>query len=167
MTPTQDEIRACAQKLVERFQAEGIMLACAESCTGGLIAAAVTDIAGSSAVLDRGFVTYSNQAKMEMLGVPAPLLDQYGAVSEPVARAMAEGTLRHSRATISLAVTGIAGPGGGTADKPVGTVHLAASHRNGTTLHRLQRFSGDRGAVRQQTVLTALNLGLELAQSQN
>ncbi len=162
MTPIHDEIRSCAQKLVERFQAEGLILACAESCTGGLISAAVTDIAGSSAVLDRGFVTYSNQAKMDMLGVPAPLLEQYGAVSEPVARAMAEGALHHSRATISLAVTGIAGPGGGTADKPVGTVHLAASHRNGTTLHRLQQFSGDRSAVRQLTVLTALHLALEL-----
>ncbi|GAB4203875.1 MAG: CinA family protein [Tibeticola sp.] len=136
------------------------MLATAESCTGGLIAAACTDLAGSSAWFERGFVTYSNAAKTELLGVDATLIARHGAVSEPVARAMAEGALRHSPAQISIAVTGIAGPTGGSAEKPVGTVWFGWSLR-GTggalrtdTEHR--HFTGDRAAVRAQTVAHAL-----------
>ena len=130
-------------------------LATAESCTGGMIAAACTDLAGSSQWFERGFITYSNEAKAEMLGVPAALIEQHGAVSEPVARAMADGALAHSRAHVSLAVTGVAGPTGGSADKPVGTVWLAWCV-NGETHSEMQHFAGDRAAVRTATVRYAL-----------
>ena len=135
--------------------ARGWMLATAESCTGGLIAAACTDRAGSSQWFERGFVTYSNDAKADMLGVPSALIAQHGAVSEPVARAMAEGALAHSRAQVSLAVTGVAGPSGGSADKPVGTVWFGWCVA-GVTHTELQQFAGDRTAVRAATVHHAL-----------
>ena len=134
--------------------ARGWMLATAESCTGGMIAAACTDLAGSSQWFERGFVTYSNEAKAEMLAVPPGLIEEHGAVSESVARAMADGALAHSRAQVSLAVTGIAGPTGGTADKPVGTVWFGWNV-NGNITTATRRFDGDRAAVRQQTLAWA------------
>jgi len=145
-----------AAALLERFRAAGLKLATAESCTGGLIAAVLTEIAGSSDVVDRGFVTYSNAAKSELLGVDPALIEAHGAVSEPVARAMAEGALARSAADRAVAVTGVAGPGGGSAEKPVGLVHLAVAVRGGPTLHRAERY-GDRGraGVRLATVATA------------
>lgn len=152
-----------AARLLAACQARGLMVATAESCTGGLVAAALTAVAGSSAVVDRGFVTYSNEAKAEMLGVPMALIDAHGAVSEAVARAMAEGALAHSRAHLTVAVTGIAGPGGGSADKPVGLVHFAAARRDGATVARHHHFAGDRESVRAQAVTTALALLLEMA----
>lgn len=141
----------------------GIMLATAESCTGGLIVAALTDIAGSSDVVDRGFVTYSNEAKEEMIGVPAPLIARVGAVSQEVALAMAAGALAHSRGGVSVAVTGVAGPGGGSPEKPVGLVHIAAMRKNGAARHRECRF-GDIGRddIRHATVSAALDLVLEV-----
>ncbi|KAB2691657.1 MULTISPECIES: CinA family protein [Brucella] len=144
----------------------GIMIATAESCTGGLIAAALTDIAGSSDVVDRGFVTYSNEAKNEMIGVPMELINQVGAVSKEVAIAMAEGALNNSRAGISIAVTGIAGPGGGSAEKPVGLVHIASARKGFATLHKECRFGEkSREDIRHQTVLSALALVLEALNS--
>jgi len=137
------------------------MLATAESCTGGLIAAACTDLAGSSNWFERGFVTYSNAAKTELLGVPAELIEQFGAVSEPVARAMAAGALAHSHAQVAVAVTGVAGPGGGSVDKPVGTVWFGWATPTGQH-SECQHFAGDRAAVRAATVRHALTrlLGL-------
>ena len=131
------------------------MLATAESCTGGLIAGACTDLAGSSDWFERGFVSYSNAAKTELLGVPAELIAQHGAVSEPVARAMAHGAVAHARAQVALAVTGVAGPGGGSADKPVGTVWFGWQ-LPGRTETECRHFDGDRAAVRAQTVAHAL-----------
>ena len=145
-------IEALAQQLRPRQW----RLVTAESCTGGLIAAACTSVAGSSDWFERGFVTYSNEAKCESLGVAPALIAQHGAVSAEVARAMAEGALVHSRADVSVAVTGIAGPGGGTPDKPVGTVWLAWAVRDeAATATRLQ-LPGDRSAIREQTVVHAL-----------
>ena len=141
----------------------GWLLASAESCTGGLVAAACTDVAGSSLWFERGFVCYSNAAKTELLGVPAALIEQHGAVSGAVVRAMAEGALAHSRAQASLAVTGIAGPGGGSADKPVGLVHFAAARASGVIQARHHVFVGDRDSVRAQAVLTALEMLAEIA----
>jgi nicotinamide-nucleotide amidase len=131
------------------------MLATAESCTGGMIAAACTDLDGSSQWFERGFVTYSNRAKTELLGVPAPLIEQEGAVSEAVARAMADGALAHSQAQVSLAVTGVAGPTGGSDAKPVGTVWFAWCV-NGETHSEMQHFAGDRGTVRVAALRYAL-----------
>ena len=131
------------------------MLATAESCTGGLIAATCTDLAGSSAWFERGLVTYSNAAKTELLGVPAALIATHGAVSEPVARAMASGALQHSRAQVALSVTGIAGPSGGSPDKPVGTVWFGWATPGGVW-SEMQRFDGDRSAVRAATVQHSL-----------
>jgi nicotinamide-nucleotide amidase len=131
------------------------MLATAESCTGGLIASACTDLAGSSAWFERGFVTYSNAAKTELLGVHAELIAQHGAVSEPVVRAMAAGAVAHSRAQVAVAVTGVAGPSGGSPDKPVGTVWLGWSVGGKVTTERCQ-FDGDRAAIRHATVNHAL-----------
>jgi nicotinamide-nucleotide amidase len=139
----------------------GWMLATAESCTGGLIAGACTDLAGSSAWFERGFVTYSNEAKTELLGVDAQLIAQHGAVSEVVARAMAFGAVRHSRAQVGIAVTGIAGPGGGSADKPVGTVWFGFLV-DGALTSEMRRFDGDRAAVRAATVRHALRRVVEL-----
>jgi len=148
---TRDLCQALAQALMRR----GWMLATAESCTGGLIAARCTDLAGSSQWFERGFVTYSNAAKAELLGVPMALIEAHGAVSEPVARAMAQGALLHSGAQVSVAVTGIAGPTGGSVDKPVGTVWFGwqVGERQSSERHV---FAGDRAAVRQATVEHAL-----------
>jgi nicotinamide-nucleotide amidase len=143
--------------LSEALQAKQSLMATAESCTGGLIAASCTDLSGSSAWFDRGFVTYSNEAKSDMLDVPAALITKHGAVSEEVARAMAQGALRHSKADFSVAVTGIAGPTGGSDDKPVGTVWLAWAQRNPAQCVSVRKvFTGDRQAVRVATTELAL-----------
>jgi nicotinamide-nucleotide amidase len=147
-----------ALALLADLRARGLQLATAESCTGGLIAAALTHIPGSSDVVDRGFVTYSNAAKTEMLGVPAALIDTHGAVSQPVAAAMAEGAVARSAATIAVSVTGIAGPGGGSADKPVGLVWFGCARRGHTAITEHVVFPGDRAAVRAATVAHALAL---------
>jgi nicotinamide-nucleotide amidase len=148
-----------ATQLLSLARAKGFKIATAESCTGGLIAALLTETAGSSDVFERGFVTYSNQAKEEMLGVPGAMIRQHGAVSENVARAMAEGAIRQSAAQLAVAVTGIAGPGGGTDEKPVGLVHIAAARAGEATRHRECRF-GDvgRSQVRLATVKVALEM---------
>jgi nicotinamide-nucleotide amidase len=153
------DLIAEAEALLDTLRKRRLMLATAESCTGGLVAGLLTEIAGSSDVVERGFVTYSNAAKHELLGVPEAMLAEHGAVSEPVARAMAEGALAHSAADVTVAVTGIAGPGGGSAEKPVGLVHFAAARRGGPVLHQECRF-GDigRGAVRLASVRVALQL---------
>jgi len=167
-----------AKALGAALVARGTTVATAESCTGGLIAAALTELPGSSQWFERGFVTYSNAAKTELLGVPRDALDRYGAVSEPVARAMAEGALARSRARLALAVTGVAGPGGGSADKPVGTVCFAwVTSGIGSggreqpdslqTIVETQRFEGDRRAVRAQTALYALTRALEVLAATN
>jgi len=148
---TPELVMALARELKRR----GLMMATAESCTGGLIAAACTDVSGSSDWFERGFVTYSNAAKSELLGVPAELIEAHGAVSEPVARAMAAGALDHAPVQLTIAVTGVAGPTGGSADKPVGTVWFGwATPAGSFTGH--QRFDGDRAAVRAATVRHAL-----------
>lgn len=152
------DLQAQAAALLNRCKDSGLMLATAESCTGGLIAGTLTEIAGSSAVVDRGFVTYSNEAKAEMLGVDPALIATHGAVSEAVARAMAEGALARSRADITVAVTGVAGPGGGTATKPVGLVHFAVTRKGRTTVAYHEVFAGDRSAVRRATVEKALTM---------
>ena len=152
-----------AAEVLDLCKRHGLMVATAESCTGGLVAAALTAVPGSSVVVERGFVTYSNDAKAEMLGVPMTVITGFGAVSEPVARAMAEGALVHSRAHLAVAITGIAGPDGGCPQKPVGLVHFAAARRGGTTLARHHVFNGDRDAVRAQAVDTALALMKEIA----
>lgn len=144
-----------AEKLGKRLQGAAAVLATAESCTGGWAAQAVTAIAGSSSWFDRGFVTYSNEAKQELLGVRAQTLARHGAVSEETAREMAQGALQRSKATVALAITGVAGPGGGSADKPVGTVCFAWATRAGAR-SETRRFSGDREAVRRQSVVHAL-----------
>lgn len=147
-----------AQAVIDIHVSAGTMVATAESCTGGLVAAALTSIAGSSAVVDRGYVTYSNQAKSEMLGVAEPLIATHGAVSAPVAMAMAEGALSRSHAQVAVSITGIAGPGGGSADKPVGLVHFALARRDGASQAFRQIFPGDRDQVRRAACLYALNL---------
>jgi nicotinamide-nucleotide amidase len=148
-----------AEHLIHAAKARGLMVAFAESCTGGLAAACITAVPGSSAVFERGYVTYSNAAKTEMLGVSPALIHEYGAVSEDVARAMARGALAHSRADIAAAITGVAGPDGGSADKPVGLVHIAAARRGGALLHEEMRFGAiGREAVREQSVATAYAL---------
>lgn len=152
---TQQGFEADLDQVVQQLLARNWMLTTAESCTGGLVAAACTDRAGSSQWFDRGLVTYANSAKTDLLNVPTTLLTQHGAVSEPVARAMAEGVVCHSPACVGLAVTGVAGPSGGSADKPVGTVCLAW-HVAGHTLSETCHFPGDRQAVRQATVRHAL-----------
>jgi nicotinamide-nucleotide amidase len=141
--------------LAHELKRRGLMMATAESCTGGLIAGACTEVSGSSDWFERGFVTYSNAAKSELLGVPAELIAQHGAVSEPVARSMAAGALAHSPAQVAVSVTGVAGPTGGSADKPVGTVWFGWATPAGTFTER-QRFDGDRAAVRAATVRHAL-----------
>jgi nicotinamide-nucleotide amidase len=153
-----------ALALGDALRARGWRLASAESCTGGLIAAACTGVAGSSDWFERGFVTYSNEAKTELLGVPAALIAEHGAVSEPVARAMAQGALAHAHANLAIAVTGIAGPGGGTPTKPVGTVWLAWARADGACEAECLRLQGDRSTVRRQTVEAAFaRLGALLA----
>lgn len=153
---------ALAQQVIDRFKAASQTIATAESCTGGLIAGALTDIAGSSAVVDRGFVTYSNEAKHEMLDVPASLIAEVGAVSEQVALKMAEGALARSGVDRTVAVTGIAGPGGGSGGKPVGLVHFAVSRSDGETVHARHVFADmDRAEVRRATVRVALSMLLD------
>ena len=143
-----DELVASAQSLLALYRQAGLRLATAESCTGGLVAALLTEVAGSSDVVERGFVTYSNEAKIEMLGVSQETLTAHGAVSGETAKEMALGALAHSRADVAVSITGIAGPGGATATKPVGLVHLAAA-RDGRVLQAVQDvFPGDRDAVR-------------------
>ena len=151
-----------AQHVSAACRAKGLHLAAAESCTGGLILGCLTAIAGSSDVVERGFVVYTNEAKTELLGVPEGLFAEVGAVSEDVARAMAEGALAHAPAEVAVSCTGIAGPGGGTAEKPVGLVHLAVAQRGAATLHRRCTY-GDigRDAVRLAAVADALDLVLE------
>jgi len=153
------EIHTLSETVLATCRAARVRLATAESCTGGLVAAALTDIAGSSDVVERGFVTYSNEAKTELLDVAAELIVKHGAVSEAVARAMAEGGLARSHADVAVAVTGIAGPGGGSALKPVGLVHFAAARRRGDIVHAERRF-GDlgRAGVRRAALLEALRL---------
>ena len=148
-----------AAALIARYRAAGLTIATAESCTGGLIAGLLTEIPGSSNVLERGFVVYSNAAKEELLGVPAETLLQHGAVSEETARALAEGALAKSRADIAVSVTGIAGPDGGTAQKPVGLVHFACARRGAPTVAREEHF-GDVG--REAVRLASVEVGLEL-----
>ncbi|MCP4380050.1 MAG: CinA family protein [Hyphomicrobiales bacterium] len=153
-----------AGEVVARCTARGLTVATAESCTGGLIAAVLTEIAGSSAVIDRGFVTYSNEAKIELLGVPVETITGPGAVSEATAMAMVTGAIARSRTDLAIAVTGIAGPDGGSADKPVGLVHFAVMRRNGPPRHEARVFSRlDRSGVRLATVERALQLLLDLA----
>jgi nicotinamide-nucleotide amidase len=147
-----------ARDLLAALEARGLTLATAESCTGGLIAAALTAIAGSSSVVMAGFVTYSNDAKMRMVGVQEATLAAHGAVSEPVAREMAEGALREARVDIVLSCTGIAGPGGATPGKPVGLVFIGCARRGGATVVERHVFPGDRSAVRAATVAAALRL---------
>lgn len=153
-----------ANEVLEACRKAGFMVATAESCTGGMIIASLTDIAGSSDVVDRGFITYSNAAKTAMIGVPFALIDDKGAVSKEVALAMAQGALQQSKASVSVAVTGVAGPGGGSDAKPVGLVHIASALRGQSTiLHRECRFGADktRAEIRHLTVLAALDLILE------
>lgn len=142
--------------LTNELKSRGWMMATAESCTGGMIATAITDRAGSSSVFDRGFITYSNESKEELLGVPPEILRNEGAVSRQCAAAMVQGCLDRSRADLAVAVTGIAGPGGATADKPVGLVYIGWGRRGGLTGMAEHHFSGDRAAIRQQTVSAAL-----------
>ena len=158
--PTQ----AAAVALLDLCKAKKLMIATAESCTGGLVAGALTDIAGSSAVVERGFVTYTNEAKQQMLGVTEDILRQHGAVSRETAEAMAKGALSHSPADLAVSITGVAGPSGGTAAKPVGLVHFAAAARGGPLIHRERRF-GDigRAEVRRLSVLEALSMLAGLA----
>jgi nicotinamide-nucleotide amidase len=153
-----------ARRIIVEFSKLGLMVSTAESCTGGLIAGALTEIAGSSAVVDRGFVTYTNEAKMDLLGVKSTTLAAFGAVSEQTALQMVQGALFRSRANLAVAVTGIAGPGGGSAEKPVGLVHLAARGREGAILHREMRY-GDIGRteIRLATVRTAFEMLREVA----
>jgi len=160
-----DDLRAAAATVLDLCRARGLKVATAESCTGGLVAGALTDIAGSSDVVDRGFVTYSNEAKQQMLGVPAGILREHGAVSRETVEAMARGALGNGNADLAVAITGIAGPGGGSADKPVGMVHFAAASRGGKLTHAEIRY-GDigRSAVRQKSVLQALAMLKELAE---
>ena len=155
------DVQSLCEELARRLQARGWMLATAESCTGGMIAAACTDLGGSSNWFERGFVTYSNEAKAELLGVDAALIAQHGAVSEVVARAMAFGAVRHSRGQVSVAVTGVAGPTGGSPQKPVGTVWFGFQV-DGQLTSETRRFDGDRAAVREATVQHALRRLLEL-----
>jgi len=161
-----EDLRAAATAVLDVCRARGLKIVTAESCTGGLVAGALTDIAGSSAVLDRGFVTYSNNAKHEVLGVPVATIEQHGAVSRETAEAMARGALACAGVDLAIAITGIAGPGGGSKDKPVGLVHFAAVARKGTLVHQEKRY-GDlgRSAVRRASVLQALAMLRDLAQT--
>ncbi|MDC9824714.1 CinA family protein [Devosia sp. ZB163] len=159
-----EDIAALAVETIEALKAAGLTIATAESCTGGLIAGALTSVSGSSDVVYGGYVTYANEAKIAMIGVPFGLLRQYGAVSEEVAMAMADGALTAAGTHIAVAVTGIAGPTGGTADKPVGLVHFAVATEDGTT-HFRKIFSGNRDEVRHATVVQALKLVLKAAKA--
>lgn len=155
MVPDDTKLNALAERAAAVLVAQGLLLASAESCTGGWLAKTATDLVGSSQWFERGFVTYSNEAKQDLLGVSADTLAQHGAVSEATAREMAQGALAHSRAQVSLAITGIAGPGGATPDKPVGLVWFAWARRGAEPVVRSVRFKGDRDAVRRAAVATA------------
>lgn len=159
-----DHLTSRAAKLIALLRRKQLMLTTAESCTGGLITGLITSVSGSSDVLDSGFVTYSNVAKTRMIGVPSELIAEHGAVSEAVARAMAEGALANSAADMAVAVTGVAGPGGGSPEKPVGRVHCAAARRGYPTRHRLLEL-GDIGReqVRLETVRAAVEMAYEIA----
>jgi len=161
-----NELQYAATAVLAACRARRWKLATAESCTGGLVAGALTEIAGSSDVLDRGFVTYSNEAKQQMLGVPQETLRDYGAVSRQTAEAMARGVLLKSKVDLAVAITGVAGPGGGSADKPVGLVHFAVESRDGTSMHAAKRY-GDIGRkeVREKSVLQALAMLKDLAET--
>ncbi len=158
-----DDLIIAASAVLDAARAAGLKIATAESCTGGLIAASLTEIPGSSDVFERGFVTYSNEAKTELLSVPAGLIAAPGAVSEPTARAMAKGALAHSRADIAVAVTGIAGPDGGSPEKPVGLVFIGAARKGNPTVVERHIFPGNRAEVRRATVMRALEVMLSLA----
>jgi nicotinamide-nucleotide amidase len=160
------DLRRLARRVLDLCRARGLRIATAESCTGGLVAGALTEIAGSSGVVDRGFVTYSNEAKQQMLGVLAATLKRHGAVSRETAAAMAKGALKNSLADIAVSITGVAGPGGGTRQKPVGLVYFAAARRGGRRL-ALRRLYGDigRSRVRAQSVVQALTMIEALAKN--
>ncbi|ABD07588.1 CinA-like [Rhodopseudomonas palustris HaA2] len=156
--------RALARSLLDLCRSRKLTIATAESCTGGLVAGALTDIPGSSDVIDRGFVTYSNEAKHDMLGVETATLTTFGAVSKETALAMAVGALEHADVDLAVSITGIAGPGGATPGKPVGLVHFAVAARDGRITHREQRFGAiGRSNVRQRSVVEALRMLLEVA----
>ncbi len=157
-----DRLLNMARLFLDDAQQRRLRVVTAESCTGGLLAGLLVEIPGSSKVFERGFVTYSNKAKEEVLGIPGDLIADYGAVSEPIVRAMAEGALEESRANMSIAITGIAGPGGGTPLKPVGTVHFALARENAPIRHRVEQY-GDigRSEVRMASVETALQMLME------
>jgi nicotinamide-nucleotide amidase len=152
------EMRDAAERVLFACRKSGLKVVTAESCTGGLIAATLTAIAGSSDVVDRAFITYSNEAKREMLGVPWDALLGHGAVSDPVARAMASGALARSNAQLAVSVTGVAGPGGGSAEKPVGLVHFGAVRQGREPVAERHVFPGDRDGIRRVSVLTALTM---------
>jgi nicotinamide-nucleotide amidase len=157
------EIETHARLLIDEARQKSLRLCTAESCTGGLVAGAIAAIAGASDVLDRGFVVYSNRAKQEVLGVPGDLIADVGAVSEPVARMMAEGALENSHAHVAVAITGVAGPGGGSPMKPVGTVHIAVARTNHGVIHRMERFDDTgREDIQRAAVISALELMREI-----
>ena len=162
---TDSVVHQLAIRVGNKLRDGRLMLATAESCTGGMVATAITDISGSSVWFERGFVTYSNQAKTEMIGVPPDLIEKHGAVSEPVAHAMADGALSNSRAQVSLAITGVAGPGGGTPEKPVGMVSFGWSNRLHTSVET-KIFKGDREQIRVQAAAHALRGLLALIDEQ-
>lgn len=145
-----------AKALSENLRNHGLKLATAESCTGGMVAASITDLSGSSDIFDRGFVTYSNQSKIDMLGVSTATIEKYGAVSEQTAKEMAAGAINNSQADVSIAVTGIAGPTGGTAEKPVGLVYIAIGQKDNPPVITYNVFSGDRASVRRQAATVAM-----------
>lgn len=156
-------LRGHAEAVLDACRAQKLTLAVAESCTGGLISAALTAVPGSSDVIERGFVTYANTAKIDMLGVSPETLASFGAVSEETARAMATGVLENAPVDLAASVTGIAGPGGGSDDKPVGLVHMAVARRGGTVQHARHVFSGDRDGVRNQAAEAVLTMLAEAA----
>jgi len=164
---TEPELQAQAAALLDLCRAKKLKIATAESCTGGLVAATLTEIAGSSDVVERGLVTYSNEAKHEMLGVPLGTLERHGAVSRETAEAMATGALAHAPVDLAVSITGIAGPGGATPNKPVGLVHFGAASRSGKLIHRERRY-GDigRAQVRRASVIEALAMLHELAEQE-
>lgn len=158
---SENSLRKLSTSLGQRLQSGGQWITCAESCTGGGVAKAITDIAGSSAYFDRAYVTYSDAAKHELLGVAEETLRAYGAVSEEVVREMAQGALQAAKADLALAISGIAGPGGGSEEKPVGTVWFGFADRSGRVLARKMRFAGDRDKVRLQATMFALQTALD------
>ena len=152
-----------ASEIITLYTKVGLMVTTAESCTGGMIIGSLTEVSGSSLVVDRGFVTYSNEAKNELIGVDMAMITEHGAVSHQVAQAMAEGALARSNAAAAVSVTGVAGPGGGTTDKPVGLVFIGGARKDRETIVQKHLFNGDRSAVRQATVLAALLMFKTLA----